>query len=69
MVSMLGTVTIREDIGAVAETVAVKDFAARALGDQTPEINYWAQRSSNSETSGGQPYLMGRTTVPSPRVT
>lgn len=68
MVSMLGTVTIREDIGAVAETV-VKDFAARALGDQTPEIPYWAQRSSNSETSGGQPYLMGRTTVPSPRVT
>jgi hypothetical protein len=68
MVSMLGTVTIREDIGAVAETV-VKDFAARALGDQTPEILYWAQRSSNSETSGGQPYLMGRTTVPSPRVT
>ncbi len=37
MVSMLGTVTIREDIGAVAEKV-FKDFAARALGDQPPEI-------------------------------
>ena len=45
MVSMLGTVTIREDIGALAEKV-FKDFAARALGDQPPEILIGIGRSA-----------------------
>jgi len=36
-------------------------------GQEKP--GYLGRRNSSKDTSGGQPYLMGKTTVPTPRVT
>jgi hypothetical protein len=77
MVSAFGSVTILEDIAkgfSMADCrlpIESRDgaFGNVAKGKRRMENSQGAQRKSSTETSGGQPYLMGRITVPSPRVT
>jgi hypothetical protein len=61
---MLGTVKIREDI----KIDRVRSLSIW-LAQPRQKAFVYVERNSSNETSGGQPYLMGRITVPKPRVT
>ncbi len=68
MVSIFGTVTILEDIKAWAfwRTREIDQYPGKKINSAS---RHRLHRSSSSETSGGQPYRTGSTTVPRPRVT